>query len=294
MSDMKSVTAFSTFIVVVYCAALTTQVSDRVEHDTQNVCPVVSNPTLNSGETVQRERRQSLNGNNSSITDICPSIELLRGRDGRDGRDGMPGSPGAQGPHGERGTAGATGRQGPPGPRNGGVVYTRWGKSSCPSVPGTTLVYAGRAGGSHYTHAGASSYLCMPNDPEYTLDYRAGVQGYNYVYGSEYEFPVVGTHDHNVPCAVCAVSTREMVLMIPAKTSCPTSWTREYYGYLMSEHISHRRTNYECVDRAPESLPGSQADTNGALFYPVEANCNGMACPPYNNYKELNCVVCTK
>ena len=225
----------------------------------------------------------------------------------------MPGSPGAQGPRGERGepapangppgprglqgergTAGATGRQGPPGPRNGGVVYTRWGKSSCPSVPGTTLVYAGRAGGSHYTHAGASSYLCMPNDPQYTLNYRAGVQGYSYVYGTEYENPVVGSDDHNVPCAVCAVSTREMVLIIPAKTSCPTSWTREYYGYLMSQHISYHPTNYECVDRAAESLPGSQADTDGALFYPVEANCNGMACPPYNNYKELNCVVCTK
>ena len=29
------------------------------------------------------------------------------------------------------------------------------------------------------------------------------------------------------------ISTHETVLMIPAKTCCPTSWTREYYGYLM-------------------------------------------------------------
>ena len=29
-------------------------------------------------------------------------------------------------------------------------------------------------------------------------------------------------------------------------------------------------------------------------FRHVEANCSGMVCPPYNNYKELNCVVCTK
>ena len=49
---------------------------------------------------------------------------------------------------------------------------------------------------------------------------------------------------------------------------------------------------YECVDKDQESVPGSQSNTDGALFYHVEANCNGMQCPPYNNYKELNCVVC--
>ena len=241
---------------------------------------------------------------------------MLRGRDGRDGqngrdgRDGLPGAQGPQGPRGEPGPAGgppgprgqpgargATGPQGPvgpTGPRSGGVTYIRWGKSSCPNIAGTELVYSGRAGGSHYQHAGAANYLCMPTDPQYTLRYRAGVQGKMYVYGTEYQDPLQGSNDHNVPCAVCAVSTREMVLMIPAKTSCPTSWTREYYGYLMSQHRSHHPSLYECVDRDQESLPGSQANTNGALFYHVEANCNGMPCPPYDAQKELNCVVCTK
>ena len=129
---------------------------------------------------------------------------------------------------------------------------------------------------------------------EYTLRYRAGVRGDNYVYGTEYEVPIQGIHEHNVPCAVCAVSIREMVLMIPAKTSCPTSWTREYYGYLMSEHQREERSMYECVDKDQESLSGSHTDINGCLFYHVEANCNGMPCPPYDPQKELNCVVCTK
>ena len=50
-------------------------------------------------------------------------------------------------------------------PGNGGVVYTRWGKSTCPRVSGTTLVYAGRAGragGTFHGHnGGAVNYLCM-------------------------------------------------------------------------------------------------------------------------------------
>ena len=174
------------------------------------------------------------------------------------------------------------------------VILLLMGKSSCPNVAGTELVYSGRAGGSYYQHAGAANYLCMPTDPQYTLPYQAGVRDYMYVYGTEYQEPLQGSHDHNVPCAVCYVSTRETVLMIPAKTSCPTSWTREYYGYLMSQHRSYHPSLYECVDRDQESLPGSHANTNGALFYHVEANCNGMACPPYDAQKELNCVICTK
>ena len=44
-------------------------------------------------------------------------------------------------------------------------------------------------------------------------------------------------HDHNAPCAVCHVSTRVAVLMIPAWRHCPSQWTLEYTGYLMSEHV---------------------------------------------------------
>ena len=52
---------------------------------------------------------------------------------------------------------------------------------------------------------------------------------------------------------------------------------------------------FECEDKDQESLPGSHANTNGAIFLHVEANCNtGLPCSPYNNHKELNCVVCTK
>ena len=104
-------------------------------------------------------------------TSSFPYIEVLRGRDGRDGRDGVPGPRGPQGQRGGQGVAG------PPGPRNGGVVYTRWGKSTCPNVSGTTLVYTGRAGGTWYQKkGGAANYLCMPDDPDYLsyLEYKGG------------------------------------------------------------------------------------------------------------------------
>ena len=221
---------------------------------------------------------------------------------GPTGPQGPPGekgdTEGLQGPRGLMGPSGEKGPAGPPGPKSGGVTYVRWGKRSCSNVTGTELVYAGRAGGTFYSKSGGgSNYLCMPDTPQYTLSYTPGSQSHSEIYGAEYQSPVAGTIDHNVPCAVCSASTRVGILMIPARTSCPTGWTREYYGYLMTEGSfwsDHHRTSFECIDKDQDSVPGSQANTNGALFFHVEANCNGLACPPYNNYKELTCVVCTK
>ena len=93
-----------------------------------------------------------------------------------------------------------------------------------------------------------------------------------------------------VPCAVCHVSTRSAVLMIPAWCHCPSGWTVEYTGYLMSEY--QVKATYECVDLNPQSVPGSHTDTNGGLFHHVEATCNGLPCPPYDPQKELTCAVC--
>ena len=59
------------------------------------------------------------------------------------------------------------------------------------------------------------------------------------MYGVEYEQPIGDNDDDDVTCAVCYVSTRETELMLPAKTSCPDTWTREYYGYLMSGPIGN-------------------------------------------------------
>ena len=91
--------------------------------------------------------------------------------DGRDGQAGLlwpRGEPspagGIQGPQEEKREINS-GPSGPPGTNSGGVIYTRWGASTCPDVPGTQMVYAGRTGGSHYTHnGGGANHLCMPSD----------------------------------------------------------------------------------------------------------------------------------
>ena len=194
---------------------------------------------------------------------------------------------------------------GPQGPTSGGVVYTRWGRTTCPSTSGTQLLYAGRAAGSHYTNrGGGANYLCLPEQPEYST-YTAGTQSLRaHLYGAEYETgltnpgeigPLSAVNDHNVPCAVCYTSTRETVLMIPARLTCPSSWTREYYGYLMASQRNTYRKKFECVDVSPESVPDSLANTDGALFYHTEVRCGyGIPCPPYDAVKEVVCAVCTK
>ena len=241
---------------------------------------------------------QGLRGEPGQNVEITGQGEQgLPGSQGPPGLTGPPGPTGQTGPQGEQGLQGSRGPigvTGPPGPSRGGVVYTRWGKSTCPSVPGTQLVYAGRAGGEWYdSSGGGANYLCMPPDPQYTLRYRSGFQNNARVYGTEYEDHIQETYNHNVPCAVCLAAPRETVLMIPAKTTCPTSWTTEYTGYLMTAQHGHHRSMYECVDQSKESVPGSQANTNGAMFCHVEAYCNGLQCPPYVQDKELTCVVCT-
>ena len=178
------------------------------------------------------------------------------------------------------------------------MTYTRWGSSSCPSSTGAQLVYAGRAGGSWYGNSGGGAErICLPNDPDY-LSGTAGFSVSSHIYGAEYEFhsgPNTHTVDYTVPCAVCHVPTRATVIMVPAKTLCPSSWTREYYGYLTAEADGHQRSSFTCVDINPEVVPGSSANNNGVLFYYVGVVCGyGLDCPPYENARILSCAVCTK
>ena len=216
---------------------------------------------------------------------------------GATGPQGFSGANGASGQKGSTGSPGPTGTTGPPGPLTAGAVYTRWGSSSCPNVTGTQTVYQGRAGKTYSNQGGGANYQCMPDDPEYYTDlYNPGVQNDSRVYGVEYEDPINGVWHAKVPCAACYASTREAVMTIPARLTCPTSWTLEYSGYLMTQRKNESGATFECVDVSQEVVPNSQ-DVNtggGGTFYHVEASCNGLACPAYDEEKELTCVVCTR
>ena len=270
----------------------------------------------------------------SSPEEHCPQFELLRGRDGRDGREGekgekgeahfsgeqgpvgqsgpagprgVIGNSGPRGPSGEKGERGDSGLQGPRGVQGpqgekgnagtagGGTVYTRWGRTTCPTGHQAQLLYSGKTGASDRGHrGGAVNVLCMPDNPDH-LTHISGTQGYSQITRVDYYF---GSHTslrslnyRNVPCTVCYVP-RSVVLMIPAKTRCPTNWTREYYGYLTAENKDNYRTMYECVDANPEGAPGTS--TPRVEFGFVEPVCSGLSCPPYNAAKELTCVICTR
>ena len=180
--------------------------------------------------------------------------------------------------------------------RNGGTVYVRWGHNECPST--AQLVYSGRAGGSNWNEpGGGSNPQCLPLDPKFLKP--IGTQNHRgYIYGAEYEMFTDGIthHDLEVLCAVCHVSSRTAVYMVPAKYTCPSGWTREYYGYLMSSlnGKDRHRTQYTCVDTTFKSVPGTSANLDGLLFHFVEGRCGSLPCPPYDNTKELSCAVCTK
>ena len=251
--------------------------------------------------TLETSRDKRCTSPTPNVTTNTPYIQILQGRDGRDGIQGPPGPAGTPGRDGTNGKKGDRGEPGPSGPRNGGVVFTRWGRTTCPTTNDTEKLYQGKAAGSdHLEHGGGANYICLTDEPEF-LSYTPGISDLqSYIYGAEYEAyqnsgPLGSLHDHNVPCVVCYVSTRISYLMIPAKITCPKTWTTEYQGYLMAERFNHKRNAvYECVDKDAESIPGSVASTSGALFYHVQAQCNGILCPPYDKEKELACVVCTK
>ena len=225
---------------------------------------------------------------------------VFKGSPGIKGEKGSSGSPRSTGLTGPKGAPGQKGMKGDKEERNGGTVYVRWGHDQCPST--AQLVYSGRAGGSWYSHTGGGSNpQCLPLDPNF-LTPISGNQYRAYMHGAEYQMytdsnsHVHGHHDTEVPCAVCHVSNRTAVYMVPAKYTCPSGWIREYYGYLMANYHAnnHHRTQYTCVDTAFKSVVGSSADLNGFVFYFVEGRCGSLPCPPYDNTKELSCAVCTK
>ena len=242
-------------------------------------------------------------GEKGSIGDPgLPEPSIIKGAKGMKGEAGnsVVGPPGTSGPpgrDGSKGEKGASGVQGPQGLAGGGVVYTRWGRTTCPS--GRDLVYEGVAAGGRYNEGGGGvGYLCLPEDPNY-LSYDPGYEKHGKLYGGEYvehqQGPLASVNYHDVPCAVCYAARKSTVLMIPAKTGCPSSWTQEYYGYLMSEASTNSmHTNFVCVDKNPESIPGSSSVAAGVSFFHVEATCIGIPCPPYVGGREVTCTVCTK
>ena len=152
----------------------------------------------------------------------------------------------------------------------------------------------------HLDAGGGAERLCLPPDPNYiNATGYIGVTYYSTLTGVEYQTrngPLHSLRTFNVPCSVCYTSTKGAMLMVPANTECPSSWTREYYGYLMSEreHEAHHRSSYDCLDLDPNIVPGEHGYIAKGLLSHVLSTCNGFQCPPYEANRVMSCVVCTK
>ncbi|XP_062504075.1 short-chain collagen C4-like, partial [Corticium candelabrum] len=182
-----------------------------------------------------------------------------------------------------------------------GVTYVQWGRKKC-SASGVQTLYSGVAAGSHYASpGGGANTQCLPLDPVWG-NYKDGVQAASYIFGAEYElwqgiqpFENKGLYNHDVPCAVCYSATKNAQFMLPAKNICPSGWSRAYYGYLMAERHTHAgRNTYLCVDHKAEGTVGGAPSNDQSTFYPVEARCGSLPCPPYVDGRELTCSVCLK
>jgi hypothetical protein len=158
--------------------------------------------------------------------------------------------------------------------------------------------------GSYYSQSGGgSNYLCLPLNPIFEK-IGSGNQGSSYIYGTEYQIYTAQKHlfensnleNHDAPCAVCHTESRGSHMMIPARNTCPSGWTLEYKGYLMTAHHDHKgRTQFICVDGKAEATFGSHVNKDGAMLFFVESHCGqSLPCPPYVQGYELTCAVCTK
>ena len=228
-----------------------------------------------------------------------------KGDKGAQGSTGAEGAQGSQGTKGDVGPVGSKGQKGSAGQNYvGGSIYTRWGRTTC-TPSSTELVYAGTAAGTPYNHkGGGANLLCLPNNPVYST-YIPGTSTTNNARIGPVEvhrrssFFSISTlpyldFNENAPCAVCR-TTRPTTMMLPATIYCPSGWTREYYGYLMTSDEDENRGSFICLDRFARGISGSSAHTEVAhnLFH-VEAYCDIIPCPPYNAERELTCAVCSK
>ena len=154
------------------------------------------------------------------------------------------------------------------------------------------VVSTGVAGGSWFGHTGAAANrLCLTMTPE--LDEKTKATYPGYLYGTEYQ-AIHGHHDQDVPCSVCR-ARQPTTIMVPATRTCPSGWTAQYNGYLVTGYYLHRAASeYVCLDGQPEDVPNGRQNEDGSTWYYTLTRCGSLPCPPYVNDTVVTCVVCSK
>ncbi|KAL4236736.1 hypothetical protein ACF0H5_005120 [Mactra antiquata] len=155
------------------------------------------------------------------------------------------------------------------------------------------------AGKKYGENGGGSDTICLPEDPSWS-NFTTGTNGgRGYVYGTEIDIGEPSgvfetkVNDEDIPCAACHIKTSS-VIMIPGRSHCYTGWHLEYSGYLMTAFYNEKSPhNHVCVDHHPEALHRGQANDNQHILFVAVSKCGSLPCPPYDENKELACVVCS-
>ena len=82
--------------------------------------------------------------------------------------------------------------------------------------------------------------------------------------------------------------------MIPARNSCPSSWTLEYDGFLMSEGPNNFRSSFICVDKSREAIPGFGRHADSTDLFVCRVDCPSLNCLPFDDTMAVGCAVCSK
>jgi len=190
------------------------------------------------------------------------------------------------------------------------VHYTRWGRTTC--NVGASILYTGYMAGALGGNSGSGAqFLCISDNPDFN-NLVPNHQGGGALYGAEYVFnggysnnqPFSYANNNNqdltfnkAPCVVCIRQDVQDVIMIPGKFGCPVdNMNLEYNGHLASAHYANYRTDWICLDQAPEAIPGRSGDVASVYVYPAEVWCPGGSasiCPPYAEGNEVTCAVCS-
>ena len=159
-----------------------------------------------------------------------------------------------------------------------GVVYTRWGESSCPGNE-TKTVFSGRIASTM-----AANHLCLPSHYDHQHDETEPASRQ-----ANTEATTTATlYTSDVPCTVCLALKQSTVLTVPAKVTCPLGWTREYHGFVMNG--SSEDGQYHCMDwhRGGSSKSWLDHVKVGPKIGCVESVGSGCS---INNI--IECAVCT-
>lgn len=103
-------------------------------------------------------------------------------------------------------------------------------------------------------------------------------------------------NDKIITCSICQLYTRTSVLMIPGTATCPTGFTTQYTGYIVTAgSLSTGVTQpYVCLDENVIVGADNVTSSDSGRAYPAQIKCGALDCGTYPDNAEVKCAVCTQ